>query len=282
MLSDAVLFCINRIPPAFFNCIIVLYTADLIAYLYETDPDFQRPDGNYTTWYIRDRVSGSYLSGFDDWEQVEGRLLSFIITGPLYWLGMTEIAENEAQIAYRLTPRALAWLQNAAPPTLKERTAPIVVQDDASLVIPITANRYHRFQATRITEPLPLEAGQAYYFQFTPQSLKLAAEQGITADRLLQFLAEASGKTLPLSTKRAIERWAEKGSEAKLEQVVILRVSEADILEKLRANARTTPYLSEFLGDLVVIVRPGDWPKLQQAAAQLGLLLDTVECVDEG
>ncbi len=257
-------------------------TADLIAYVQATDPDFQRPDGNYTTWYIRDQLSGSYLSGFDDWERVEGRLLSFLITGPLYWLGMTEYAENGEEIAYRLTPRALAWLQNAAPPTVKERTAPIVVQDDASLVIPITANRYHRFQATRISEPLPLEAGQPYYYQFTPQSLQLAADQGIAADRLLQFLTEASGKTLPVSTKRAIERWAENGSEAKLEQVVILRVNEADILDKLRANARTAPYLSEFLGDLVVIVRPGDWPKLQQAAAQLGLLLETVEFVDEG
>jgi hypothetical protein len=195
---------------------------------------------------------------------------------------MTEFAENEDQTLYRLTHRALAWLQNGPPPSVKERTSPIVVQDDASLVIPITANRYHRFQATRISEPLPLESGQAYYFQFTPQSLQLAAEQGIAADRLLQFLTEASEKTLPVSTKRAIERWAERGAEAKLEQVVILRVREAEILEKLRANARTAPYLSEFLGDLVCIVRQGDWPKLQQSAAQLGLLLETVEFVDEG
>jgi hypothetical protein len=250
-------------------------TADLAAFIYETDPDFQRPDGNYKTWYIRDQLSGSYLSGFENWDQVEGRLITFLITGPLHWLGMTEYATyEEGTTIYRLTPRAVAWLNNSPPPTVKEVTAPIVVQDDATLLIPLTANRYHRFQATRITEPLPVEEGRPYQYTFTPQSLQQASEQGIEPDRLLQFLAEASGRALPASTKRAIERWAEKKTEARLEQVVILRVNEADILEKLQANPRTRPYLSEFLGDLTVIVRSGDWPKLRQAAAQLGLLLE--------
>ena len=31
--------------------------------------------------------TGLYLSGFEAWEQVEGRLLAFLMTGPLYWLG---------------------------------------------------------------------------------------------------------------------------------------------------------------------------------------------------
>jgi hypothetical protein len=257
-------------------------TADIATYIYDTDPDFQRPDGNYKTWYIRDRQSGSYVSGFENWEQVEGRLLTYLITGPLYWLGMTEYAWREDGFVFRLTPRAVAWLTNGPPPASKERTVPIVVEDDATLLISPSANRYHRFQATRVTEPLPIEKGQPYEYTFTPQSLRMAAEQGIEAERLLQFLTEASGRSVPASTKRAIERWAEKGTEARLEQVVILRVNEADILQKLQANHRTRPYLSEFLGELTVIVRAGDWPKLRQAAAQLGLLLEANTIIDEG
>ena len=46
----------------------------LIAAIRTQHPDFQRPDGNYDTWYIRDDT-GSYLSGFDHWEDVEGRLI---------------------------------------------------------------------------------------------------------------------------------------------------------------------------------------------------------------
>jgi hypothetical protein len=255
--------------------------AELISQIKENTPDFQRPDGNYKTWYIRDRLTGTYLSDFEHWDQVEGRLLHFLIQGPLHWLGMTDLALKDEQPLCRLTPRALAWLKNT-PPAANEVAVPIVVQDDASLLIPFNGNRYHRFQATRITEPSPVQPGQPYHYHFTPQSLQLATEQGIEPERLLQFLAEASGRPIPASTKRAIERWAENGIEARLEHVVVLRVRQADILEKLRANSRTRPYLGEFLGDLAVIVRSGDWPKLRQAAAQLGLLMESIETDDEG
>ncbi|MEZ4518638.1 MAG: hypothetical protein R3C44_18070 [Chloroflexota bacterium] len=50
---------------------------DLLATVKRADPDFQRPDGNYDTWYIRDEATRQYLSGFADWDLVEGRLLSF-------------------------------------------------------------------------------------------------------------------------------------------------------------------------------------------------------------
>ena len=32
------------------------------------DPDFQRPDGNYSGWYLRDAETGRYLSGFESWD----------------------------------------------------------------------------------------------------------------------------------------------------------------------------------------------------------------------
>ncbi len=59
----------------------------LVAAVKTTAPDFQRPDGDYDTWYIRERDSQTYLRGFDCWDAVEGALLRFLITGPLHWLG---------------------------------------------------------------------------------------------------------------------------------------------------------------------------------------------------
>jgi hypothetical protein len=90
----------------------------------------------------------------------------------------------------------------------------------------------------------------------------------------LQFLEDASGRPLPMSVKRAISRWAERGTEGRLETAVVLRVREAAILETLRANPRTRPFLGESLGDLAVMVRLDDWEGLREATAQLGLLLD--------
>jgi hypothetical protein len=249
--------------------------ADVIAVIRREDPDFQRPDGNYETWYIRDAATHDYLTGFADWDRVEGRLLRFLIQGPLYWLGMTELsAEAESERAtYRLTPRALAWLGDEPPP-IDEVRVPLVVQPDGTLLVPYNASRYERFQAARIADPVPLSPGKPYRYRIVPSSLSEAREQGISPERVLKFLEEAGGRPVPVGVRRGVTRWAERGVEGRLQAVVVLRVGDPEILETLRANPKTRDYIGEALSELAVVVRKGEWENFRQAVAQLGLLLD--------
>jgi hypothetical protein len=248
--------------------------ADLISQIKQTDPDFQRPDGNYDTWYVRDVAQDSYLTGIESWDLVEGRLLGFLVKGPLVWLGLAETAVQGPHTLFRLTDRALEWLASA-PPASEEVTTPISVQPDATILASHNANRHHRFQVARISEPQPVEPGKPYAYQITPASLKQAREEGIEPDRILTFLQEASERPLPAATKRGIERWRERGVEGRLETAVILRVRDATILETLRNNPKTRDFIDESLGDLAATVRLENWQKLREAAAQLGLLLDS-------
>jgi hypothetical protein len=243
---------------------------ELVAQVKENDPDFQRPDGNYDTWYIRHAETDAYITGFANWEQVEGQVLRFLMRGPMHWLGLADLGGDR----YRLTPRALAWLTDR-PPAPDDLTLPIVVQPDATILVPATAGRYQRFQVARISQAEPVVAGKPFVYRLTPPSLTEAAEQNINPERVVAFLEEAGGRPIPASAKRAIERWAERGTEGRLTQAVILRVRSADILDTLRNNAKTRPYIEESLGDLAAIVRREDWQKLRQAAAQLGLLLES-------
>lgn len=243
---------------------------DLVALIREDDPDFQRPEGNYDTWYVRDLSQDRYLRGFENWDLVEGRLLRFLISGPMYWLGLAEAGEG----LYRLTSRALDWLANRPPGGAGVRV-PIVIQPDATLLVPHNADRYQRFQVARVAAPLPLQRGEPYRYRLTPDSLQRAKESGIQPDRILKFLQEASTRPVPASVRRAIERWAAQGLEGQLEPAVILRVRDAAILDTLQANPKTRPYIGERLGDLAALIR-GDGQVFQQVTATLGLLLDVV------
>lgn len=247
------------------------HTDDVISQIKANKPDFQRPDGNYDTWYIRDIKTNEYITGFENWDLVEGRLLAFIVTGPMVWLGLTEATPK----TYRLTPRALAWLTEKEP---KQADVPIpfITRPDGTIIVPHNANRYHRFQVARIADAEPLIPNKPYTYQLTPSSLTSAQEQGIGPDRILQFLQQATGKEVPAGIKRAIQRWAENGVEGRLEPIVVLRVKSADILDKLQASPKTRPYLGERLGDLAVAIRGDDWRELQKITAQLGLLLEIV------
>lgn len=248
---------------------------DLVESIHQNDPDFQRPDGNYNTWYIRDRVTNDYLRGFETWHSVEGRLLHFLMTGPMSWLGLIELAHDPVtnQSLFRLAERAHDWLVGRSP-SQQEVTVPIIVHDDATVSVPFNANRYHRFQVGRVAEAEPAVLNQPFRYCLTPRSLARARDQGIDPIRLLTFLQTASERPLPASTRRAIERWSERGTEGKLERVVLLHVADSDILDKLRGNPKTQIYIAESMGDLAAVVRHSDWPKLRRAAAQLGLLLD--------
>jgi hypothetical protein len=249
--------------------------SDVVAVIRHEDPDFQRPDGNYETWYIRDAETHQYLDGFADWDRVEGRLLRFLIQGPLYWLGVTELsaATDSEGICYRLTPRAMGWLGDEAPPADEVRV-PLVVQPDGILLVPFNAGRYERFQAARIADPEPFSPGKPYRYRIVPSSLAEAREQGISPERMLQFLEEAGGRPVPAGVRRGILRWAERGVEGRLQSVVVLRVGDPAILETLRANPKTRDYIGEALSELAVVVRRGEWENFRQAVAQLGLLLD--------
>lgn len=251
------------------------HISELTNFIKEEDPDFQRPDGNYDTWYIRDLDSGDYLAGFDNWHMVEGRLLRFLIQGPMVWLGLVEtnIPHDEDDFLFRLTPRALDWLEDR-PVVAEEVAIPIVINGNATISVPFNANRYHRFQVARLSEAEAAKPGFPFQYRLTPKSLKGAREQGIEPDRMHNFLEKASGRPLPPSVKRAIQRWSELGTEARLEKVILLRVRDPDILEKLRSNPKTRDYISESMGDLAVVIRPGDWQKLIEATAELGLLID--------
>jgi hypothetical protein len=242
---------------------------DLVGYIRSETPDFQRPEGNYDTWYIRDVEEDVYLRGFENWDKVEGRLLRFLLHGPMSWLGLVELDEGR----FRLAERALQWLSNNAPES-GEVNVPLVVQPNATVLVPYNASRYQRFQVARIAEAQPLQQPQPYEYRLTPDSLSQAQEAGIRPERVLEFLEEASGRTIPASVRRAVERWSEKGLEGRLQPVVILRVRDSKILDTLQTNARTRPYLGERLGELAAVVQEDKWRELQQVTAELGLLLD--------
>ena len=65
-------------------------TDSFVAALKERQPDFQRPAGDYDSWYIRDSRSGAFLRGFENWDRVDGALVRWVIEQPLAWLGAIE------------------------------------------------------------------------------------------------------------------------------------------------------------------------------------------------
>jgi hypothetical protein len=243
----------------------------------ECDPDFQRPDGNYSTWYIQDAVTGAYLSGFESWNAVEGALIHYLIAGPIAWLGLVDLGsayEGTPPSAFRLSPAGAVFLGAGDPPEKPETIPPLTIRPDLSILVP-AARRYERFQLSRVADWVCSD--DPYIYRLTPTSLERARQQRIKPERVASFLEQATEGNVPHALKAALDRWSRRGTEVWLEQGLLLRVEDEQLLQDIAAAPATRSFIREVVGPKAVLVAPADWPRLARALAARGLLLDLPE-----
>ncbi|MFQ6059539.1 MAG: helicase-associated domain-containing protein, partial [Anaerolineae bacterium] len=240
---------------------------DFAAAVKRVDPDFQRPDGDYTTWYIRDAATGTYLSGFESWEAIEGALIRYLITGPLAWLGLTDLGASTPDgppTAFRLTLAGAAFLGLAELPPEPE-PAPLVLRSDFTLLVP-PARRYERFQLARVADWVssPLAGGTegSFVYRLTPTSLERARRQGIPVTRVLEFLGEVTNAPVPRFAEAALTRWEARGAEVRLERAVLLRFSSEELMAQVTSSPYTRHLIHEQVGPTAALVRERDWLRL--------------------
>lgn len=236
--------------------------SDLISHMKKADPDFQRPDGNYTVWYLREADSGRYLSGFETWDAVEGRLLRFLIEGPLFWLGAVALSEGigdlegerEEQL-FRLTPAGAAWLAGRMPQD-PPRPAHLTVTDDFGVAAPLLLPLLDRYRLSRFTDPEGEQHWElhrdtlipaATQHRITRASLARARAAGIKGEDAITFLRRAAGGHLPSRVASAIKRYDQLGGQVHITRGAVLRVADANTLTALRAD----PLIAPLLGDLI-------------------------------
>jgi len=244
--------------------------------IHQQQPDFQRPAGDYDSWFIHHTDSGEYLRGFEHWDHVEGQLLRFIITGPLHWLGIFDLGaprEDQPARAFRFSKWSQALLRGEAPEGLPIEDQKIQARSDARLNLSPLVPRAVRYQIARFSHWEGLKRG-IYLYKITPASLERASQQGLRSDHLLTLLRKHAD-ALPPTLVKAIEHWEEHGGQVRIEEVQVLRLSSPEILGKLRAS-RAVRFLGDPLGPTTVIVKPGAREKVLAALAEMGYLGEIV------
>jgi hypothetical protein len=247
----------------------------------ERHADFQRPAGDYDSWYIRDEISGEFLRGFSHWEVVDGALIRYVICGPMHWLGLVDLATPlpKEDISHSLPPvtafRLSGWfdalLGGGIPQGLAAEDQPVLIGSDARLRVPPLAPRAVRYQLARFGV-WEAPKGGVYVYRITPASLARARQQGLQMGHLIGLLRRHA-QAIPPNLAKALERWNEYGAEARIQKAVVLRLSNPDLLQALRSS-RAARFLGDPLGPTAVIIKPGAWSKVMEVLAELGYLGD--------
>jgi hypothetical protein len=243
-----------------------------LAAVKQHSPDYQRPAGDYDTWFIKDLASGMFLRGFSHWDEVDGRLIRFLINGPLHWLGVVDLASPDTShelTAFRLSRWSQALFNDKPPSGMPVEKETLAVRSDARIGTRRLVPRSARYQLARFCD-WEKEDPDGYMYRITPGSLGRAKQQGLKVGQLVTLLNRYA-RAVPPSLVKALERWEKLGTETRLEKMVVLRLSSEEILPALR-KSRAGRFLGEPLGPTTIAIQPGAMDKVLAALAELGYL----------
>lgn len=243
---------------------------EFIGIIKEAEPDFQRPGGDFESWYIRND-QGDYLTGFASWDAVEGALLEFYLMGPLHWLGMVDLAEDAARLnGYG---RAFVTLQPLPDPNVPPED--ITIQDDGTLLASRRVASIDRFQLARFTtwESPATRDGAPYTYRLTAQGIKQADAQGINTGHIAAFLSRLTDDgTLPAQISTLLDTWHSGATaSATIEQLLVLRTTAPETLDRILDTPALRRYTGAKLGAMAVIVRADQWEALRDALGEHGI-----------
>ena len=263
----------------------------------EYAPDFQRTAGDYDAWFIRraedltgfdenkaekeslqskppsqedlqEKPVRSNLRGFEHWDEVEGALIRYFVTGVLFWLGYVDLAAGEKDGEVK------AFLVREKVESRNEKEGKIVVSSSGLMTVDRYAPRAVRYQLSRFGEWVASKNPNEFKYQVTTTSLERALTQGLKTSHLAALLAKFSETKIPPSLGKALRRWEVNGTEARVKQISVLRLSKPEDLEALR-KSKAGRFLGMVLNPTTVEIREGASAKVMAALIEMGILMET-------
>jgi hypothetical protein len=241
----------------------------LISTIKDIEPDFQRPSGDYESWYIRND-DDEYLNGFESWDAVEGALIEYYMVGPMHWLGLMNIGEDAVQ----LTAYGRAMLQIEDWPQHKEEEYPIEIRDDGMLLAGRRANRFDRFQLARFTDWRG--SGDPFVYALSADSIQRAGAQGIKPEHIQAFIKRQIGdQPIPTSVVKLLSNWQGGATtHTTLETLIVLRTTAPEIMDGIFNNPVYRRYVGVRLGPMACAVRDTHWEEFRAKLGEDGINVD--------
>jgi hypothetical protein len=240
----------------------------------ETDADFQRPNSDYNTWYIRNE-QGEYLNGFESWDAVDGALIEFMLLYPLFWLGMLDNANNEQVVRLNAYGRGYVGMEKFPQPT--DPTDKVLMKDDGTLFASRKVPRTDRFTLARFTSWV--SGAELYTYRIEKSSLQRATEQGISVQQIEAFLKkQLDNRPIPAGIMRLLS-FTESAPVANVsfEYVLVIRTTSKDVLDKMYDEPATRRFLGARLGDMAAVILKDKYENLKAMLEQNGIHVDLIE-----
>jgi hypothetical protein len=251
-----------------------------IFHIKSTQPDYQRPAGDYESWSIRSNTTGSSLHGFQHWDEVDGALINYLIVGPLHWLGFVDLGCSRRGAfpeSFRFSKFADSLFSKQAPRTVHEENGMLTVLRNGQVTCPKNTARSMRYQLARFCDWRGVN-DKGYLYEITPGSLKNADRQGLLIEQLLKLLSRHASGGLPASLVASLQRWAKSGVQVYMKKLVILQTTSPEVMIGIKKSP-VGRFLGEVLNPTMVKVSQAGAKKIMQYLLESGYFCEAEDGV---
>jgi hypothetical protein len=240
--------------------------------LKRSQPTFLRPDGDLTSWFVRDAITGQYLRGIESWERVEAALALYLLTHQLHWLGLVRLGApgpDSAPTALGLTDLGTAMLGKATAREAGRDAALAQANAQGDVHVALRGSAYERYQLERIA----FWQGQqeVAHYLLTEESIWEGYNAGITVEQMLAFLKRITGAGLPTDLTLTLQTWARRFGRATLRQATLLMLADEGTAREIARDHQLSALIVETLTPTVLVVRANDVDELTAALKARGI-----------
>lgn len=248
-----------------------------IATLKQVEPDFQRPQKDYDSWYIQNE-QGDFLMGYENWDNVDGALLRYLLTQILPWLSLVDLGLASPKgpvVSFRVTESGRRFITYRTLEAMKAVYQPpqagprATVGRNFKVTISHQTNLYDRFQLARFAAFNRREGKQISYY-LTPRTLSQALKQGVTIDQIIGFLQRITATQPSPKLETTLRHWANRWGTVRLERVMLLHVTDEAMVEDLRQHSGLRRKLNRSIDARTIAIPANEASAVEQVLTELG------------
>ncbi|HKV60242.1 MAG TPA: helicase-associated domain-containing protein, partial [Ktedonobacteraceae bacterium] len=210
------------------------------------------------------RLRHGWLTHREGWHQVEGGFIRAMLTGPLRWLGLVELKEEEKADTFRINPHISASISEDAPAPDDVVWGRLVVQPNFEMIALAPVSEVLLVKLDRFAERTRLE--QIAQYRLTKASVTRAVQMGLRAETIQQQLEQAAGGAgaIPQNVSYSLVEWERQARRIELwPRLTLLEVDEATLLDELFADEQTRSLFGRRLSPLLAEVQAEHMQTLQ-------------------
>jgi len=209
------------------------------------------------------RLRRGWLTHREGWHMVEGGFIRAVVGGPLYWLGLASLDQEQNPTAFNLSPVS-ATITTSTPIEGEEaHWGRLIVQPNFELVVLAPVSEALLIKLDRFADRVSLEHIAQY--RLTKTSVSRAIQMGLHTEQIQAILTQAAGGEIPQNVSYSLSEWERQARRVEIwPGATLLEVDDESTLDTLLAMPEMRNLFKRRLAPRLVEVHSQQLPIVQE------------------